>query len=115
MVFSFGPAFMNQRGWELASASSVTSIFIIMTAISVPIGGILADRKGRKDTVIIVSMLSYTILMPVILYVPVGVVPVIFAVVGFFFGLGAGPIMTLASMILQPEARGAFSTRSIMG
>ena len=75
MVFSFGPAFMSQRGWELASASSVTSIFIIMTAISLPVGGILADRTGRRNTVIMVSLLSYTILMPLILYVPISVVP----------------------------------------
>ena len=105
MVFSFGPTFMNERGWELASASSVTSIFIIMTAISVPVGGFLADRTGRRNTVIMVSMLSYAVLMPLILYVPINVVPLVFVAVGLVFGLGAGPIMTLPSVILQPEAR----------
>jgi len=90
---------------ELASASSVTSIFIIMTAISIPVGGILADRTGRRNTVIMVSMLSYIVLMPLILYVPINVVPLIFIVVGLLFGLGAGPIMALPSVILQPEAR----------
>ena len=105
MVFSFGPAFFSQSGWDLVAASSVTSIFIICTAISVPLGGIIADRTGRRDAVIMVSLLGYTILMPLLLYVPVWAAMPIFAVVGLLFGLGAGPIMTLPSMILQPEVR----------
>ncbi len=105
MVFSFGPVFLNQRGWELASASSATSIFIILVAISVPLGGILADRTGRRDAVIMASLLGYTILLPLVLYVPSWAVPLIFVVAGLLFGLGAGPIMTLPSAILRPEAR----------
>lgn len=105
MVFSFGPAFLSQRGWALASASSATSIFIISTAITVPLGGIIADRTGRRDAVIMVSLLGYTILMPLILFLPTAAAPLIFVVAGLFFGLGAGPIMTLPSLILQPESR----------
>ena len=105
MVFSFGPAFFSQSGWDLAAASSVTSIFIISTAISLPLGGIIADRTGRRDAVIMVSLLGYTILMPLLLYVPVWAAMPIFVVVGLLFGLGAGPIVTLPSLILQPQAR----------
>jgi len=105
MVFSFGPAFMTERGWQLAAAGSVTSIFIIATAVSVPIGGIIADRTGRKDAVIIASLLGYALLMPLVLIVPTGAVMLIFIIAGLFFGLGAGPIMTLPSVILPPQVR----------
>ena len=105
MVFSFGPAFMTERGWQLAAAGSVTSIFILATAVSVPIGGIIADRTGRRDIVIMASLLGYALLMPLVLIVPTGAVLLIFTIAGLFFGLGAGPIMTLPSMILPPEAR----------
>ena len=109
MVFSFGPAFLNQRGWDLTSASSATSIFIIVVAISVPLGGILADRTGRRDAVIVASLLGYAVLLPLVLVAPSWAVPLLFVVVGLTFGLGAGPIVTLPSLILRPESR-AFGT-----
>lgn len=95
MVFSFGPALLNQRGWTLDAASSATSVFMILIAISVPFGGILADRTGHRDAVIMTSLLGYTLLLPFALYVPPWAVPLIFVVVGLLFGLAAGPIMTL--------------------
>lgn len=105
MVFSFGPALLSQRGSALTVASSATSVFMLVITVSVPFGGWLADRTGRRDTVIMASLLSYAILMPLVLYLPVWAVPLIFVVVGFVFGLGAGPIMTMPSLILPPEAR----------
>ena len=109
VVFSFGPAFLTGRGWDLSLASSATSVFIIATAIAVPIGGIVADRTGRRDRVILASLAGYALLLPTILVAPAGLVPVIFIGVGLIFGLGAGPIVTLPSVILKPEAR-AFGT-----
>ena len=109
VVFSFGPAFLTGRGWDLSLASSATSVFIIATAIAVPIGGFVADRTGRRDRVILASLAGYALLLPTILVAPAGLVPVIFIGVGLIFGLGAGPIVTLPSVILKPEAR-AFGT-----
>lgn len=109
LVFSFAPAFLQLRGWDLTFAGSVTSIFIIAVAIAIPFGGIVADRSGRRDGVIMVSLLGYALLLPLVLFVPTGVVPVIFVIVGLMFGLGAGPIVTLPSLILPPDAR-AFGT-----
>lgn len=109
LVFSFAPAFLQVRGWDMTFAGSVTSIFIITFAIAVPFGGIVADRSGRRDGVIMISLLGYALLLPLVLFVPTWAVPVIFVVVGLIFGLGAGPIVTLPSLILPPEAR-AFGT-----
>lgn len=105
MVFSFGPALLDQRGWDLAAASSVTSIFMVVLAVSVPLGGIIADKTGRRDIVILFSLVSYTLLMPLVPYVPGWGIPAIFIVVGVAFGFAAGPIMTLPSAVLSPENR----------
>lgn len=105
MVFSFGPAFLTERGWDLTAASSVTSIFIVVVAIAIPLGGILADRTGRRDAVIMASLLGYAILLPLILAAPPWAVPPIFFVVGLIFGLAAGPIVSMPAQILSPGSR----------
>jgi len=105
MVFSFGPLLLTERGLPATMASSIVSIFIIFVAIGVPLGGILVDRTGRRDAVILVSLVGYLVLLPVVLYLPSSAAPLIFGVAGLIFGMGAGPIMTLPSQILRPEAR----------
>ena len=109
LVFSFGPAYLAQRGWELTLASSATSVFIIATAIAVPIGGMIADRTRRRDGVIVASLLGFAVVLPLVLVVSDGMVPVILAGAGLVFGLGAGPIVSLPSVVLTPEIR-AFGT-----
>ncbi|MFN0115216.1 MAG: CynX/NimT family MFS transporter [Paracoccaceae bacterium] len=109
MVFSFGPIFLTQRGWDLPAASASTSIFIVLVAVAIPLGGILADRTGRRDTVIMASLLGYAALLPLVLIAPAWAVTPIFVVVGLVFGLAAGPIVSMPAQILKPESR-AFGT-----
>lgn len=104
MIFSFGPAVLVQQGWALTQAGSLTSLFMILFSIALPIGGIIADRTGRKDAIIHTSLISFAALMPVMLYVP-GAAFAIFCVVGVLFAFGAGPIMTLPADVLSPGAR----------
>jgi MFS family permease len=104
MVFSFGPAVLIQQGWSLTQAGSVTSLFMVIFSIALPIGGIVADRTGRKDAIIYLSLLSFAVLMPVMLYLPATAL-VIFCIVGALFALGAGPVMTLPSDVLSPASR----------
>lgn len=105
MVFSFGPAFLSDRGASLTSASSISSLFMLVISVSVPIGGILADRSRRPDTVIIASLLGYAVLMPLAQIVPVAAVPAILILAGAIFGLGAGPIVGLPALALPPASR----------
>jgi MFS family permease len=105
MVFSFGPALLSEMGWTLEGAGSVTSTFMIVFSIAVPIGGILADRTGKGDAVILTSLIGFTVLMPLITHAsPLGVTA-IFVAVGILFAFAAGPIMTLPSEVLSAEAR----------
>jgi MFS family permease len=105
MVFSFGPALLTGRGWALTAASSATSLFMVLVAVGIPLGGYLADRSGRRDGVILVSLVGSAILMPLVPGAPAAAVPGVFLLLGLVIGLAAGPIMTLPSQVLRPEAR----------
>ncbi|MGQ0564528.1 MAG: MFS transporter [Gemmobacter sp.] len=109
MVFSFGPIFLTERGWDLTTASSATSIFIVVVAAAIPLGGILSDRTGRRDAIIMASLLGYAVLLPLVVIAPDWAIPAIFVGVGLIFGLAAGPIVSMPALILKPEAR-AFGT-----
>lgn len=104
MVFSFGPAFLVQVGYSLTNAGSLTSLFMVIFAIALPVGGIVADKTGRKDTIIYLSLLSFAALMPVAVLVPATAF-FLFCVLGALFALGAGPIMTLPAEVLSPKSR----------
>lgn len=104
MVFSFGPAVLIQQGWSLTQAGSVTSLFMVLFSIALPVGGIIADRTGRKDAVIYFSLISFPVLMPVMVYFPASAL-VIFCIVGVSFAFGAGPVMTLPGDVLTPASR----------
>ncbi|MEZ5876691.1 MAG: MFS transporter [Tepidamorphaceae bacterium] len=48
MIFGFGPAMLVERGWSPTEASSTTSVVLWLVALSVPLGGFLADRTGSR-------------------------------------------------------------------
>ncbi len=105
MVFAFGPLVLMERGVDVVVASSVTSVFMAAFGLAVLLGGILADWSGRRDLIIFLSLLGGGIALPLALIVPVSAVVATLAAGGFVAGLAAGPMMTLASQILPPEAR----------
>lgn len=105
MVFSFGPALLQERGLELTAASASVSLFMTLLAIAIPIGGYIADKTQRRDTVITVSSLSYLVLIPVVLYGPPSAAPAVLGLLGFVFGLAAGPIVGLPADILPVKSR----------
>jgi hypothetical protein len=105
MVFSFGPALLIERGLGPAASGSMTSLFMFVFAVAVPFGGVLADRTGRRDLVIAMSLLSFVLLIPLALIVPPAAVMAVFVAVGIGFAFAAGPIMTLPASVLPPDVR----------
>jgi MFS family permease len=59
MIFSFGPSMLAERGWSVAEASSATSVVLWLVALSVPLGGFLADRTGWPHTVLLGGFLAF--------------------------------------------------------
>ena len=52
-VFGFGTAMLTERGWSLTAAGSAISLILWLSSVSVPLGGILADRTGRHIAVML--------------------------------------------------------------
>jgi MFS family permease len=103
MIFGFGPAMLAERGWGAAAAGSTTSIVLWLVALSVPLGGLLADRLNRRDGVLALGLAAFAVLMLVAPASPhiVG----LFIALGLVAGLAAGPIMSLPADVLRPGNR----------
>jgi predicted MFS family arabinose efflux permease len=103
MTFSFGPAMLVERGWSMAEAGSATSIVLWLSAISVPLGGFVADRSKRYDFVLVACCTVFAALL-VVISRGAPIVATIVAL-GLVSGLAAGPIMRLPAIVLEPERR----------
>jgi len=105
MVFSFGPAMLAARGWPMASGRATTSLVLWLVAVSVPLGGLVADRTGRHNAVLAGGLAGFALLLAVTPYLPDALLPAGFALMGFLAGLPAGPVMGLPSQVLGPQTR----------
>jgi MFS family permease len=103
MIFSFGPTMLVEHGWPMAAAASVISIVLWLTAVSVPLGGFLADRSGRPSLVFVAGCVISAMLL-VALPRTGAVIPIVL-VLGTISGLPAGPTMSLPARVLRPETR----------
>ena len=105
ILFSFGPALLIAGGWSEAWSGAATSGFMLSLALFIPLGGILADRTGRRNQIIAFSLLSYALLIPLVAVLPATGTAVLFLVLGALFALGGGPIVTQPALVLPQEAR----------
>ncbi|MFZ5963696.1 CynX/NimT family MFS transporter [Thalassococcus sp. BH17M4-6] len=104
MVFGFGPAMLVGKGWSLAAASATTSVTLWLVAVSVPLGGYLADRTGQRDAVMVAGFAAFAALL--ILAPSSGNnALLVFALLGLSAGLSAGPIMSLPAQVLGAGTR----------
>lgn len=103
MIFSFGPALLAERGWSVSEASSATSVALWLVAVSVPLGGVIADRTGRRNLVLVTGLVLFAAML--IAGARTDAVLVTFVLLGVVGGLSAGPIMSLPAAVLRPETR----------
>lgn len=112
MVFSFGPTMLVARGWSATEAGSTMSIVLWLAALSVPIGGLLADRVRCAGAVLVSGCVAFALLTLAFPRTSL-VLPVVVAL-GFVCGLPAGPIMSLPARVLdqgtRPVGMGLFYT-----
>jgi MFS family permease len=102
-IFSFGPSLLIERGWSMATAGSTISIVLWLAVLSVPLGGFLADRTKRPQTIIVAGSLIYALLMLALPHSNAVVLAVI--ALGLVGGLPAGSIMALPPRVLAPSTR----------
>jgi MFS family permease len=103
MIFSFAPSMLVERGWSTAAAGSAVSIVLWLAALSVPLGGYLADRAGSRNALLVASCLAFAALIA-LLWRGSPVPPTLVAL-GLVCGLPAGSIMSLPARVLAPATR----------
>src|SRR5262249_53524212 len=103
MIFSFGTSMLAERGWSVGSASSITSTTLWLTAVSVPLVGLLADRTSWQSSVLVGGLLSFAIMLLVAARTE-SVIPA-FIALGLVCGFAAGPIMGLPARVLDADTR----------
>jgi len=103
MIFSFGPSMLVARGWSGTAAGSTISIVLWLAALSVPLGGFLADRSKRGGAILVGGCIAFALLMLVLSRS--GLVFPIVIVLGIVCGLPAGPIMSLPAHVLEHKTR----------
>jgi MFS family permease len=104
MIFGFGPTMLAERGWSLASAGLATSLVLWIISVSVPIGGVLADRTGRHIEIMLIGFVLFAIALLAATRTTDAVIPA-FIALGLVGGLSAGPIMSLPARVLNPQGR----------
>ena len=117
MVFSFGPSMLVEHGFSITEAGSAISIVLWLSAISIPLGGVLADRTGRHEAIMAACFLLTAMLLIVARRTEV-IIPILVAL-GMLSGLAAGPILSLPARVLEPDTRaigmGVFFSISYLG
>jgi MFS family permease len=103
MVFGFGTILLVERGWSLAAAGYATSLVLWIVSLSVPFGGVLADRTGRHVEIMLIGFALFAIALLIATRTD-AVIPV-FAALGIVGGVSAGPIMSLPARVLTPSIR----------
>lgn len=117
VVASFGPAFLVARGTSVADAGYQVSLGIWVSLLSIPLGGLLADRLRRPNFVISAGALAAAACIALL---PLAPQPVLwFVLAATVLGLAPGPIMALLPEVLRPEhlatGLGIFYTISYLG
>jgi MFS family permease len=100
-LLTFGPGLLVARGAAVAEASAIVSLAVWVTMVSVPLGGLVADRVGRPDLVIAGGSLVAAAVIALLPAVPSPVLG--FVLTGLVIGGPPGAIMALLPRALRPE------------
>jgi predicted MFS family arabinose efflux permease len=103
IVVSFAPLLLADRGLAAANAALISSAATWPLVISIPLGGVLADRTGRGEAIMHACFLAMAVCMPLMLMAPSPLI--MLAIIGLVVGPAAGIIMAMPARVLRPEAR----------
>jgi predicted MFS family arabinose efflux permease len=99
---SFAPGLLMARGMSTVEAGLIISLLSWLIILTIPLGGQLADRTGKKSFLFVAGCLVSAVAM---LMVPVGGPVVVWIVLSAALGLTVGPVMALPAEVLRPESR----------
>ncbi|MFP6704949.1 MAG: MFS transporter [Alphaproteobacteria bacterium] len=104
LVVSFSPDAWGEDGYDEASARTVSSLFLWVTLLSLPLGGRLVEMLGHITLSIVISHFIAVLAM---LAIAQGLAPELsFVLAGIFLGIPGGAHMALSAEAVRPENRG---------
>lgn len=103
IAVGFAPALLAQRGFEVGNAALLASFATWGLVLTVPLGGLLADRTGRGHAIMLAGTLAMALAMPFLLAAPSPGAAL--ALFGLLAGPAGGIIASLPARHLSPEAR----------
>jgi predicted MFS family arabinose efflux permease len=101
VLAGFAPPYLVAHGSSVADAAFIVSLGIIVSLVSLPLGGYVADRLGRPNLIIVGGCLLTALATALMPLLPA---PTFwFVVMGFMFGLPPGAMMSLLPQTLPPD------------
>ena len=104
IMLGFAPSFLISRGESVAEAGFTISLSTWLLVASVQIGGMLAQKWGRTNTIMLVGITVWGAGMALLPLVPSPLWVIV--IMGIFGCAPAGAIVSLPAEILKPENRG---------
>jgi MFS family permease len=99
-VIAFGPGLLMARGVSLGDAGYIVSAAILLTMVSVPLGGLLTDRLGRPNLIIVAGSVVAAVVMMLLPVLDHSLLA--FCLVGLAIGAPPGGIMALLPRAVAP-------------
>jgi MFS family permease len=104
IMLGFAPSFLISRGESIAEAGFTISLNTWLFVVSVQIGGMLAQKWDRTNTIMLVGITVWGAGLALLPLVPSPLWAIV--IMGIFGGAPAGAIVSLPAEILKPENRG---------
>jgi MFS family permease len=101
VLAAFGQELLIARGVGISEAGAVVSLAIWVTMISVPLGGVLADRLKRPNLVVVLGTIAAAVATAVL--PAMGRPGLGFAIVGLTIGIAPGAIMAMLPKAIRAE------------
>jgi MFS family permease len=101
VVASFAPTFLMSRGASVAEAGGLTGLALWVSIVSVPLGGLVADRVGRPRLMIVGGCLATAVTIACIARAPWPALWLLAS--GVLAGVAPGILMALLPRAVAPE------------
>jgi MFS family permease len=101
VVASFAPTFLMSRGASVAEAGGLTGLALWISIVSVPLGGLVADRVGRPRLMIVGGCLATAVTIACIARAPWPALWLLAS--GVLAGVAPGILMALLPRAVAPE------------
>jgi MFS family permease len=102
LIVSFGPSLLVSQGLPERDAGFLTSLVAWAVIVTIPLGGVIIDRRGHATLLMIASFAMFGLST---ILVPAAPSLLLMIFVGAVAGLPCGAMMVLPSEVLRPQNR----------